>query len=151
MRLQVPPAAATGAAVLNIELRSSTQAAGGINLMPVAQRLFTFNSNGRGAPAGYALRVRDRAQTREPIQQLGSDGRWQRRPIDLGPETDQVWLILFGTGLRGRSALSSVTATIGGVNVFVGGSGEPAPAASVGRAWRSRNSLERRQLAGEFC
>ena len=40
-------------------------------------------------------------------------------PIDLGPTTDQVYLVLFGTGLRFRTALSTVKATIGGVNAEV--------------------------------
>jgi uncharacterized protein (TIGR03437 family) len=34
--------------------------------------------------------------------------------IDLGGAADQVILELFGTGIRGRSALTAVTATIGG-------------------------------------
>jgi hypothetical protein len=33
-------------------------------------------------------------------------------PIDMGPETDEVYLVLFGTGLRRRSALSTVTARL---------------------------------------
>jgi len=37
-------------------------------------------------------------------------------PIDLGPESDQVFLILFGTGIRAFSALSAITARIGGAN-----------------------------------
>ena len=36
-------------------------------------------------------------------------------PIDLGPATDQVYLVLYGTGLRFRTALTAVKATIGGV------------------------------------
>ena len=38
-------------------------------------------------------------------------------PIDLGPEGDQVFLLLFGTGVRGFS--SQVTATVGGESVPV--------------------------------
>jgi uncharacterized protein (TIGR03437 family) len=34
--------------------------------------------------------------------------------IDLGPSTDQVFLVLFGTGIRNRGALSMVSAMIGG-------------------------------------
>jgi len=40
-------------------------------------------------------------------------------PIELGPETDQVFLILFGTGVRWRSALTRVIATINGVSAEV--------------------------------
>ena len=38
-------------------------------------------------------------------------------PIDLSPEGDQVFLLLFGTGIRGFT--SKVTATVGGVEVPV--------------------------------
>jgi uncharacterized protein (TIGR03437 family) len=40
-------------------------------------------------------------------------------PIDLGPETDQVFFVGFGTGFRHRSSLSAVNATIGGPNAQV--------------------------------
>ncbi len=40
-------------------------------------------------------------------------------PIDLGPESDNVFLILFGTGLRNRSSLSGVSVKIGGVDAQV--------------------------------
>lgn len=40
-------------------------------------------------------------------------------PIDLGPPTDRVFLVLFGTGWRNRSALSAVTAKIGDVDAPV--------------------------------
>jgi uncharacterized protein (TIGR03437 family) len=34
-------------------------------------------------------------------------------------DTDQVFLVLFGTGIRGRGALSAVTAQIGGTDCEV--------------------------------
>ncbi len=37
-------------------------------------------------------------------------------PIDLGAETDQVFLVGYGTGLRGRSSLDAVSLKIGGVS-----------------------------------
>jgi uncharacterized protein (TIGR03437 family) len=36
-------------------------------------------------------------------------------PIDLGSDTDQVYLTLYGTGIRGLSSLDSVHVYIGGV------------------------------------
>ena len=42
--------------------------------------------------------------------------------IDLGAATDQVYLSLYGTGFRGFSSASAVSATVGGVNVPVAGS-----------------------------
>jgi uncharacterized protein (TIGR03437 family) len=47
-------------------------------------------------------------------------------PLDLGPQTDQVFLLLFGTGIRFRSSLSNVKVTIGGVDsevLFAGPAG----------------------------
>ncbi|MBK9315371.1 MAG: hypothetical protein IPM55_14185 [Acidobacteria bacterium] len=38
-------------------------------------------------------------------------------PIDQGLEGDQSFLILFGTGIRSAGASSSVTATIGAIQV----------------------------------
>ena len=37
-------------------------------------------------------------------------------PIDLGPENDQVFLIIYGTGLRNRSTLSAVSIKLGGTD-----------------------------------
>ena len=49
-----------------------------------------------------------------------SDGqRFDGLPIDMGPETDLVYLVLFGTGLRFGSSLATVTANIGGVDATV--------------------------------
>ena len=35
-------------------------------------------------------------------------------PIDLGPATDTIILVLFGTGIRNRSDLSAVSVRLGG-------------------------------------
>jgi len=45
-------------------------------------------------------------------------------PIDLGEEGDQVVLVLFGTGIRGRTSLAGVRLTVGGVSVPVAYAGE---------------------------
>ena len=41
------------------------------------------------------------------------------RAIDLGPDSDRVYLILFGTGVRYRQALTTVSFRIGGVQAEV--------------------------------
>jgi uncharacterized protein (TIGR03437 family) len=40
-------------------------------------------------------------------------------PIDLGPSTDKVLLLLYATGVRGRTGLNQVNVTIGGVAATV--------------------------------
>jgi uncharacterized protein (TIGR03437 family) len=54
-------------------------------------------------------------------------GKFEAVPIDLGPETDQVFLILYGTGIRYRGNLSAATLTVGGANaqvLYVGAQGD---------------------------
>jgi uncharacterized protein (TIGR03437 family) len=46
-------------------------------------------------------------------------GRFVPRPIDLGTETDLVFLVSYGTGWRYRSSLTASAATIGGANAQV--------------------------------
>jgi uncharacterized protein (TIGR03437 family) len=83
--------------------------------------LFSANADGRGAAAAVALKLAaSGAQTSQLTFQCGAArGSCVSLPIDLGGETDQVILLLFGTGIRGRSALEQVSATIGGVNAEV--------------------------------
>jgi uncharacterized protein (TIGR03437 family) len=86
-----------------------------INIAPVAPGLFTANGNGQGVAAAVVLRIRpDNSQSFEPVAQLGSGG-FVSAPIDLSSAGDQVFLLLFGTGIRLRTALSAVSVSIGGV------------------------------------
>jgi uncharacterized protein (TIGR03437 family) len=68
--------------------------------------------------AGVALRVKaDQRQSFEPVVRFDQvSGQFVAEPIDLGPGTDQVFLVLFATGLRHRSALTAVRVKIGGVD-----------------------------------
>ncbi len=70
-------------------------------------------------------------------------------PIDLGSSTDSVYLTLYGTGIRGRSALSAVSATIGGIACAVqyAGSQPDFPGldqvnVQINRALRGRGKVE---------
>lgn len=66
--------------------------------------------------AAYALRVRGGDQTYENVYQVGSSNAVIPNPVDLGPDSDQVYLLLFGTGLR---AATQFSATVGGMSVPV--------------------------------
>ena len=45
--------------------------------------------------------------------------RFDPVPIDFGAATDKLFLVLYGTGIRGRAMSSPVTATMGGVSAEV--------------------------------
>jgi hypothetical protein len=72
-------------------------------------------------PSAQIFRIRaDGAQSYEPVAEYNAaQQRFIPLPIDLGPETDQVFLVLYGTGIRFRSSRSAVTVNIGGVNTEV--------------------------------
>ncbi len=124
---QVPPGTALGPATVTITGGDGKVSVGNVQIAAVAPSLFSADSSGQGVAAGYVVRQRDGVeQAPEPIIQLDAQGKVEARPIDLGPETDQVFLILYGTGIRHRISLAAVTVSLGGVNTEVLYAG-PAP------------------------
>jgi uncharacterized protein (TIGR03437 family) len=112
----IPEGTAAGAAMVRITSGDGRVSTGTAIIRAVAPSLFTANSTGEGLAAALALRVKaDGTQSYEPVAQLDEElNRFVARPIDLGPEGERVYLVLFGTGIRHRRALSSVIAAIGG-------------------------------------
>jgi uncharacterized protein (TIGR03437 family) len=111
----VPPLTAPGRATVIIAANGHTTGIAPVDIDPISPGLFTADAAGTAA----AL-----------VQRVKADGTQSWEPatgaIDLGPETDQLFLVLFGTGLRGRSGLSAVTARIGGRSaevIFAGAQG----------------------------
>jgi uncharacterized protein (TIGR03437 family) len=88
---------------------------------PVSPALFSANGDGRGVAAGLALRVRaDGSQSWEYLFDATAPlGARVPVAVDLGGPGDQVFLSLFGTGMRGGSG--AATATVGGEPVGVQG------------------------------
>ncbi len=125
VNFQMPVGTAMGAASINIKNGFGSASAGAAQIARIAPGLFSATANGKGLAAAVALRVgSDGSQRFETI--LGRDpatGQPIPLAIDLGPASDQVFLILFGSGIRGRTVLSAVTATIGGANSEVGFAG----------------------------
>jgi uncharacterized protein (TIGR03437 family) len=121
----MPAGLANGPATVTVTSGDGSISIGATVLATVAPGLFAANANGQGVASGVALRVRGETQTFEPIARFDSaQGRFVSAPIALGPESDQVYLILYGAGIRNRSSLTAVTCTIGGVSVPVFFAGE---------------------------
>lgn len=117
----IPPGTATGAATITIASGDGASSIGTTQIVPVRPGFFAANANGRGIAAGVVLRIKsDGRQIYEAIALPDpATGMMLPVPIDLGPAEDQVFLILYGTGIRGRSSLSAVSATIGGASAEV--------------------------------
>jgi uncharacterized protein (TIGR03437 family) len=127
VNFQVPPGTMNGVATATITSGNGSVAIGAVQIVAVAPGLFAANANGREVAAALALRVKaDGTQGGfESVARFESAlGRFIAVPIDLGPETEQVFLILFGTGIRFRSSLAAVTCRVGETNAEVLYAGE---------------------------
>jgi penicillin amidase len=87
----------------------------------VTPRLLSADGSGQGLAAAVVQRVRmDGSQSYELVAQFdAAQNIVVPMPINLGPEGDQVFLLLYGTGIRDRSSLSAVNVKIGGVDARV--------------------------------
>jgi uncharacterized protein (TIGR03437 family) len=131
----IPGETALGLATITVVRNSQTVVTGTLRIDTVAPGLFTMNANGQGVPAALAIFAKgDGSETRQYVFNTGCQvGSCQPAPLDLGAVTDQVWLWLYGTGIRGRSALGGVSATIGGVNAPVADAGAVAGTSGLDR------------------
>ncbi|HMX30385.1 MAG TPA: hypothetical protein PKC13_32695, partial [Blastocatellia bacterium] len=113
----VPAATATGQALLIVRNGNTVAGIGAVSVPRLAPGLFTANATGQGTVAGVALRVSGGgAPVFESLSRF-ENGRVISVPLDLGPESDQVYLVIYGSGFRKRDLQAAATATIGGVNV----------------------------------
>jgi uncharacterized protein (TIGR03437 family) len=117
----VPPGTSGGVASVTVTRGDQVTNYGLLDIEPTGPGLFTANFDGQGPPAAIAIRVRaDNSQSWLYVYQCGSTaGSCVPVPLDLGPATDQVFLELYGTGIRGVGSLSAVSARIGGVDAEV--------------------------------
>ena len=79
-----------------------------IHIRATGPGVFAVNQIGSGPAAAGATRV-DAMGVQTPVAVI--DGTGAPVPIDLGPEADQVVLLIFATGVRGAQ---TVEVTIGG-------------------------------------
>lgn len=118
---QLPPGTMNGTATVTITSGEGAVSVGAVPIVAVAPGLFAADASGRGLAAAVVQRVKaDGSQQVEAVARFdAAQQQFVAVPIELGPESEQVFLVLFGTGLRLRSALSAVTAKLGGVDCQV--------------------------------
>lgn len=121
----IPGVTPDGTATVVIRSGDGTVSTGTVEVVTVAPGIFSANGNGKNVAAALALRVVNGSgqQSYEVISQYNSAvNRMVTKPIDL--QNDQVFLILYATGLR---YVENPTST---VSVLMGGS-QLAPSAVV--------------------
>jgi uncharacterized protein (TIGR03437 family) len=119
INFEVAPGVAPGLATFTITNGSTSLTATG-NVQNVAPTLFSMNGKGTGVAAATAVQVQAaNPQLQGPVQVFQCDSSGcSATPIKLGVDTP-IYLTLYGTGIRNRSSLSNVTATINSVSVPV--------------------------------
>ena len=118
VNFRIPPGTASGRASISI-MSAGTVTTVAAEIAGVSPGIFQLNST--ALAAAQVVRVKaDQSQVFENVYQMGAANSVQPLPIDLGPETDAVYLSLFATGLQNAK---SVAVTVGG---------QPAPVLYVG-------------------
>ncbi|MBK8316284.1 MAG: hypothetical protein IPL01_20610 [Acidobacteria bacterium] len=117
----VPAGTLPGAGTVTVFNETGAISSGPASIKNVAPALFSADSNGQGAAAASVLRLKPdgNLQYEKAIEYSLGQARFNTLPIDVSDKNDQVFLLLFGTGLRYRSALSNITALVGGIPVEV--------------------------------
>jgi uncharacterized protein (TIGR03437 family) len=104
----VPSTTAAGNATVEIKTGANVVARGTILVANVAPALFTITSDGKGIPAGFS--------TFDGVTlQALFNSDLSARVLSPGTAARPNFLVLFGTGIRKRTALSNVRVTIGGI------------------------------------
>lgn len=113
----VPAGVAPGSAKVNIVSSAGTETASNIQVAAVAPSLFELN--GSGLAGAQAVRVSAAgAQTFEAVFQTTSGASLAANPINMGSSTDEVYLVLYGTGIQ-AAGTAGTTVTVDGVKAPV--------------------------------
>ena len=110
----VPDTTAAGPAILTVVRGGRSIGTAEVRIEPVAPGVFTANADGRGVPAAIATRTApDGTQSRQLVFDCAAGpGSCKPIPIDVGGPGDEVVLTLFATGIRGRTSLGAIQATV---------------------------------------
>lgn len=125
MNFVVPEGLAAGPASVTITNSSGKSATYAVNIAAIAPALFSGDSSGKGSAAAVVITVAPDNTVTTSFTSVCTVSPLVCRtvPIDLGPAGTQVFLSLYGTGIRGVSSVSGVRAVVGGetASVFYAG------------------------------
>ncbi|MGH9836064.1 MAG: hypothetical protein ACRD9Y_23830 [Blastocatellia bacterium] len=128
INFQIPSGTMVGAATVTVVRENRIAARGVVQITNASPGLFAANANGQGAAAAVALRIgANGAQRFEPVAQFdAAQNRFITRSLDFGSSGEQLYLALFGAGVRFRRSSTPVVVRIGGVEsqaIFAGSQG----------------------------
>ena len=112
VNFQIPPGTVNGAAMVTVHTSGGTNATGSVQVNTVAPGIYEANANGLAAGLVFSYKPDGTHSYQDTFVLDASTNQVVPNPISLDPQTNQVYLQLYGTGLR--------HATSGGVTVRVG-------------------------------
>jgi uncharacterized protein (TIGR03437 family) len=107
LNIVLPGDAVPGDASVLVRREGFPDAVAALPVTAVSPGVFTLNE------AGLAAASLVRGKVWEPVFQIDGDGKVIAKPIAFGPESEDLTLVLYCTGVRGRSALTAVTVSLG--------------------------------------
>jgi len=139
----VPAETCEGPAVVAVAKGADVLMKGPLAVKKTVPGLFTANADGQGVPDAFVVYVvADGSQRSEPAYRFDEkQGRQVPAPITVDSATGQVFLVLYGTGIR---RAGTVSATIGGESATVSYYGPQAQYPGLDQV----NVLVPRNLAG---
>jgi uncharacterized protein (TIGR03437 family) len=121
----MPAETALGDAEVTVTAGDGSTSTGTVKVGRIAPSLFSADQSGTGIAAALLIRVKpDDTQIVEPLYRLTETGAIEPIPVEMGPATDRLFLILYGTGIRRRASMAAVSALIGELNGVVTYAGE---------------------------
>jgi uncharacterized protein (TIGR03437 family) len=129
INFQLLPDLTPGPATVSVVTNGNIHSTGILEITSINPGLFTADASGNGLAAALILRVKGSGeQVYEPVAGFDSaTGRFVAVPIDVSDPAEEVFLLLFGTGIRHRNSLAEVRVTAGGQNaevLFAGAQGD---------------------------
>lgn len=117
----IPENIALGPAKVRLTSGDGKISIGNLMVVAYAPGLFTASADGSGPVAGNFLRVTAaNEQIYEDTAVLNTSTQsYISRCVDLGPSSESVFIVLYGSGIRGIPSPSLITATIGGTSIPV--------------------------------
>jgi uncharacterized protein (TIGR03437 family) len=117
INFQIPAGTASGYGAVIVKINDTVVSSGAVKIESFAPGIFTAAANGSGVAAANIQRIRNGVSTYEAAfeRDPADTTKWRAIPIDLDPPTDSVFLLLFATGVRGRSNPLNASANVGGV------------------------------------
>jgi uncharacterized protein (TIGR03437 family) len=117
VNFQIPPQTSVGAATATITSASGVVSQGTVQITIVAPGIFTANGNGQGAAAAVVIQIAANGTQYASLSFYCGTAALScvPTPFPVSAVSGNTILVLFGTGISGRSSSSDVSCTIGGV------------------------------------